>query len=458
MLKRIEKYFFEKKILILGFGLEGHSTYRLLRRILPDKKLWIADSDVAIRDLETFKEDRNVTFYLGNDYLYHFGEFDMIIKTPGISLKHMPEVDFSIFTSHTELFFQFFRDQIIGVTGTKGKSTTSSLIYHIINFVSQNCLLVGNIGQPPFDLIDQIDKETVIVYELSSHQLEQTSISPKVAVLLNLFQEHLDHYESFEKYQEAKFRITLFQKPEDYFIYHGDDKLILKWIEKSGIRRNFYPFSLTDICDNGFCIHQGNFVLGFDLDTLLFPVADITNLKGEHNLLNILAALDAVVLMMDIINLSDLASPILTFKPLEHRLEFVGKFNGIEYYNDSISTIPEATIAAIKALKSVDTLILGGYDRGIFYDDLMDYLSKSEVRNLIFIGDAGKRMFEIYTLKQYCKKNLIVADNFEQAVAEAKKNTGYNKVCLLSPAAASYGMFKNFAERGTVYKNLVGGL
>jgi UDP-N-acetylmuramoylalanine--D-glutamate ligase len=159
--------------------------------------------------------------------------------------------------------------------------------------------------------------------------------------------------------------------------------------------------------------------------------------------------------MVDIIHLIDLMRPILTFKPLEHRLEFVGKFNGVEFYNDSISTIPEATIAAVEALKNVDTLILGGFDRGIYYDGLMDYLSKSEVRNLIFIGDAGKRMFEIYNSKQWTKKNLVLAGNFEQAVAEAKKNTGNNKICLLSPAAASYGMFKNFAERGTIYKNLV---
>ncbi len=457
MNKRIEAYFFERKILILGFGVEGRSTYRFLRRILPDKKLWIADSDEAIKDLEILKNDSNLTLYLGDEALNHFNEFDMIIKTPGISLKNIPDTDFSQFTSHTELFFRFYRDQIIGVTGTKGKSTTASLIYHIIYSINQNCLLAGNIGIPPFDLIDQIDKETVIVYELSSHQLEQTSISPHVAILLNLFQEHLDHYESFEKYQEAKFRITLFQQPDDYFIYHEDDKLIKKWIEKTGIERNFRPISLSSTENLGFCAHEGNIIFGGKKDTILLENEEITNLKGEHNLLNILAALNAVLVTMTLINVSQVINALLAFKPLEHRLEFVGKFNGIEYYNDSISTIPEATIAAVKALQYVDTLILGGFDRGIYYDGLMDYLSESEVRNLIFIGDAGKRMFEIYNSKQYTKKNLILTGNFEQAVAEAKKNTGDNKICLLSPAAASYGMFKNFAERGAFYKNLVRG-
>jgi UDP-N-acetylmuramoyl-L-alanine---L-glutamate ligase len=455
MIKRIEAYLFEKKILILGFGVEGKSTYRFLRRILPEKKLWIADSNPAVKDLEMLKEDSKITFYLGDDHLNHFDEFDMIIKSPGISLKQMPDTDFSIFTSHTELFFRFFRDQIIGVTGTKGKSTTSSLICHIIYSLTQNCLLVGNIGIPPFDLIDQIDKDTVIVYELSSHQLEQTSISPHVAVLLNLFQEHLDHYESFEKYQEAKFRITMFQQPDDYFIYHGDDKLILKWIEKTGIVRNFRPISLSSTDNLGFCADEGNIIPGGEKDIILLEKEEITNLKGEHNLLNILAALNAVVVKMTIIKVSQVLNAVLTFKPLEHRLEYVGKFKGIEYYNDSISTIPEATIAAIKALKSVDTLILGGYDRGIYYDDLIGYLEKSEVRNLIFIGDAGKRMNDIYKAMEYHSKNLFMADDFKKAVAEAKQITRNNKICLLSPAAASYGMFKNFAERGTVYKSLV---
>jgi len=456
MKDEIRDFFVKKKILILGFGVEGCSTYRFLRSLLPGQKLWIADANESVSDLDILKEDHNVDFFLGEDYLKYSGDFTMIIKTPGISLKHLPETDFTKFTSHTELFFRFFREQIIGVTGTKGKSTTSSLIYHILNSSNEDCILVGNIGQPPFDLIDQITEKTVIVYELSSHQLEQTNISPKVAILLNLFQEHLDHYKSFEKYQEAKFRITLFQQQDDYFIYHGDDNLIVNHIQSSGIKHNLYPYSLTCCYDKGCCLHDGNLVLGNRRDIVLMPVSEITNLKGNHNLLNIMAAINAVALTSPV-SLDSLSSAIRSFKPLEHRLEFVGKYNGIEFYNDSISTIPEATIAAIEALKNVDTLLLGGFDRGIYYDDLMDYLEKSEVRNLIFIGDAGKRMNDIYTSKKYRRKNLFIADNFEKAVVEAKKITGNNKICLLSPAAASYGMFRNFAERGTVYKDLVRG-
>jgi UDP-N-acetylmuramoyl-L-alanine---L-glutamate ligase len=455
MNKRLINFFSEKKILILGFGVEGKSTYRFLRRILPGKMIWIADLNPEVRNDELLKNDNDIKLNLGSDYLNNLNDFDMIIKTPGISLKNMPDVDFSMFTSHTELFFRFFRDQIIGVTGTKGKSTTASLICHIIYSMTQNCLLVGNIGRPPLDLIDQIDDETVIVYELSSHQLEQTSISPHVAVLLNLFQEHLDHYKSFEDYQQAKFRITLFQKPDDYFIYHGDDKLILKWIEKTGIVCKLCPFSLTSLSDQGYSVYEGNIIAGKKTDASLVPIEYITNLKGDHNLLNILASLDAVILMMQLVDVKPEVDALLSFKPLEHRLEFAGKFNGIEFYNDSISTIPEATIAAIKALKTVDTVILGGFDRGIFYDDLIDFLEHSDVRNLVFIGDAGKRMSAIYHAGNYHNKNIVTAETFEDAVTYAKQMTASDKICLLSPAAASYGMFKNFAERGTLFKKFV---
>ena len=448
------EYFSDKKILILGFGVEGKSTYRFLRKIMPEKMLCIADCNPEIIDNSLLKDDKNLSFQFGLEYLQGMDGFDMIIKTPGLSLKEIDADNFKKFTSHTELFFRFFRNQIIGITGTKGKSTTASLIHHIISSDNSNCLLVGNIGQPPFDMIDRLNNETIIVYELSSHQLEQTNISPRIAILLNLFQEHLDHYASFEKYQEAKFKITAFQYPDDYFIFHGDDKLIKKWILKTGIIRNFFPYSLTAIDGNGCYVQDNELFFKEQEDSFVMKFSEIKNLQGDHNLLNIMAAINAVRLMTGM-PFSRISEAVLSFKPLEHRLELVGEYDGIIFYNDSISTIPEATIAAVKALKKVDTLLLGGYDRGIFYDDFIDFLENSEVSNLIFIGDAGKRMHEIYCTKGYSSKKVFTAITFEQAVAEAKVVTRNNTICLLSPAAASYGMFKNFAERGSVFKSMV---
>jgi len=454
MLSQLKEYFAGNKILILGFGVEGQSTYRLLRKIFPDEMLHIADINEDLVKKEIISRDlQKLNLQLGADYLKNIGNYDMVIKAPGISLKNISGADFSKFTSHTELFIRFFRNQIIGITGTKGKSTTSSLIHHIVKSYDENCLLVGNIGIPPFDLLESINIDTKIIFELSSHQLEQVKVSPHIAILLNLFEEHLDHYKTFENYQKAKFNISLFQDSNDFFIFNADDPRIETLLAETSLKSNLLKFSLLQKVEKGCYIHNNKVFYQDDEVVEILNKTAFTNLIGEHNLLNIMAAVCASVLSG--IPAKYIASAVESFRPLEHRIEFVGKFDDILFYNDSISTIPEAAIAAVKALKNVDTLILGGFDRGISYDFLIDFLSKSTVSNLVFIGEAGKRMLGIYQSGNFARKNTFMASDFEEAVSYAKRNTEKNKICLLSPAAASYDMFKNFAERGAKYKQLV---
>jgi UDP-N-acetylmuramoyl-L-alanine---L-glutamate ligase len=454
MLNLLKEYFKGKKILILGFGIEGQSTYKLLRRLFPDETLNIADINEDLTKNELIIADLpKLNLQLGADYLNEIGNYDLVIKTPGISLKHISDCDFSRFTSHTELFIRLFKKQIIGITGTKGKSTTSSLIHHIINTHNDNCMLVGNIGVPPFDLINSINKDTIIVYELSSHQLEQIGVSPHIAIMLNLFEEHLDHYKTFEKYQEAKLNIALFQDSSDYFIINADDQRISKLVSENLLKGKFVKYSLLNKVVKGCYINNNSvFYSGSEVIEVLNKT-EFNNLIGEHNLLNIMASVCASIISG--ISVEHIATAIESYKPLEHRIEFVGKFDDILFYNDSISTIPEATIAAIKSLKNVDTLILGGFDRGISYDFLMNFLNRSKISNLIFIGEAGKRMLEIYRAENNPSKNTFYTSDFSEAVNFAKKHTMKNKICLLSPAAASYDMFKNFDERGKTYKQLV---
>ncbi|MCK9613078.1 MAG: UDP-N-acetylmuramoyl-L-alanine--D-glutamate ligase [Bacteroidales bacterium] len=453
MLNHLKTYFKGKKILILGFGIEGKSTFRLIRMLFPEMKICIADEKACIEHFEILKNDKNIQLQTGNNYLEGLSDFDIIIKTPGISPEKIGITDFSKFTSHTELFFRFFRNQIIGITGTKGKSTTSSLIHHIISSWSPNCQLAGNIGIPPFDLIDKINKDTLIVYELSSHQLEQTRISPKTAVFLNLYEEHLDHYKSFDTYQQAKFSITRFQEEADNLIYNADDERIVELLYKAGIKRNFWRYSLKNEVTKGCYLKE---------KTLIFKAAEkeiqtyktgFNNLPGVHNLQNIMAAICAGYIAE--IPAEKMINAIKAFKPLEHRMEYAGTFNDIIFYNDSIATIPEAAVAAISTLKNVNTLILGGYDRGVSYDPFVDYLEKTNIENVILIDTAGKRLHEIFQKKNYHSKKIFYFDDFENAVITAKKVTTPHKICLLSPAAASYGMFKNFEERGTLFKKLI---
>ncbi|MGD0710510.1 MAG: UDP-N-acetylmuramoyl-L-alanine--D-glutamate ligase, partial [Bacteroidales bacterium] len=328
------------------------------------------------------------------------------------------------------------------------------LIYHILKLKDNNVVLVGNIGIPPFDMIDEIDKHTKIVFELSSHQLEFISKGPHIATLLNYFQEHLDYYKSYEDYQISKFNITRYQEPADNFIFNADDNLVLDIIFKNKLERNYYGLSISKKQSKGCWIENDSLLFSNGMDTSrIMDLKSEIYLKGEHNKRNILATICA----SKILNVPDeiIQEGVTSFKGLEHRLEYVGEYNGIHYYNDSIATIPEAAIEAVKALQNVNTLILGGFDRGINYNILAEFIASSHIHNLIFLGDAGTKIME--GLKQYNVKGKfqVFVKNMDEAVKIAKEKTPKGGICLLSPAAASYDMFKNFEERGRVYKKLV---
>ena len=404
-----------KRVLLLGFGREGRSSYKLLRSYFPELEIGIADQQELIDGLQELKNDKHLAFHLGDNYKDAVSEYDLVLKSPGVSFKDFRVLDSSKISSQTDLFLRFFRNQTIGVTGTKGKSTTASLIAHLLKESGKKSVLLGNIGIPAFDMIDQIDDETIVVFELSAHQLEFLHTSPRVAILLNVFPEHLDHFESFEKYRDAKLNIFKYQ-------LSGDVAISEETLENEELK---LPF-----------------------DAQLIP------LKGAHNKKNILAALKSVSAFG--IDVKKVLPYLKSFKPLPHRLEFVGEFGGIQFYNDSISTVPESTIAAVKTLNNVETLILGGFDRGIDYSGLVRFLTNSTVSNVIFLGKAGETMFALFQQENQLSANLFPVNNLKEALSIVRNNSGQGAVCLLSPAAASYDQFHNFEHRGDVYKELIG--
>jgi len=452
MIEFIKNMINGKRLLILGFGREGESTYKFLRNHFPDILITVADKNPEIsRKIK----DLNTELIVGEQYLNCLNDFDIIFKTPGISLNHLTfRIKKEKITSQTDIFLKKFSSQIIGITGTKGKSTTSSLIFHIIKFFTKNTVLIGNIGIPPLDRFNEIDENTKIVYELSSHQLEYITRGPHIGILLNLFQEHLDHYRTFEDYQQSKFNITRYQEISDNFIYNADDILIRKLISDANPDCNYLGCSLHNTQSKGCWMdHEKLYFFDGAGGSLRIDLNDGRLLKGDHNIRNIMAAVCACKL----VGIPDdvISEGIRTFKGLEHRMEYVGEFNGIHFYNDSIATIPEATIEAVKTLKTVDTLILGGFDRGIEYDKLAEFIAGSAIANIILLGEAGKRIQD--GLKQYdtTGKTILHMQSLEDAVHIAKAKTKKSKICLLSPAAASYDKFKNFEERGCLYKKLV---
>jgi len=447
--KKIANFINGREVLILGFGKEGRSTYRNLRRCIPELPICIADQNGSIGEEADLLSDDYLSFNLGEDYLQALDSYDLVFKSPGISFKSYSVPPEQQITSQTDLFIELFRKQIIGVTGTKGKSTTVSLLYHLLKSQAKKVMLVGNIGLPALEVMQDIDDDSWIVYELSSHQLEFVNHSPHIAVFLNLFEEHLDHYNSYLDYQLAKANITKYQSSNDFLIYNHSNSLVNKRVEDVGSKATKLAFG-DDKSNRASCFVDESVRLYssqiYNVDLHRIP------LLGTHNQLNILAALNVCsALQMDI---AQCVEAIYSFKSLPHRLESVGVYGGIHFVNDSIATIPEACIKAVETFNNLGTLILGGFNRGIDYQDLVDYLMERRLPNLIFLGEVGQIIRKTLEAKSYAGY-MYNADTMEEVVQLAYTHTAKESVCLLSPAASSYDSFHNFEDRGNQYKKKV---
>lgn len=303
-------------------------------------------------------------------------------------------------------------------------------------------MLLGNIGTPIFDRIDEIKPDTILVLELSSHALEYIKKSPNIAILLNVYEEHLDHYKSYETYINAKYNIFKYQKNTDYALYNIDNEIINS--KKIETKAQKMPISMKNKASEIYL--KDNDI--YYKDKLIYTDDGKRNILGLHNLNNIMFVLmTSAILNLDF-KLTKQA--IDEFMPLEHRMEYVGNFKGIDYYNDSIATIPEATINALETLKNVNTLIVGGKDRGVKLEEFIRYLDNSKVENIICLPKTGE-----YIAEGIKNKKTYLVENLSEAVKIAKEKTRRGAICLLSPAASSYGYFKNFKERGNLFKEYV---
>ena len=432
----LDKILSYHNIAILGFGREGRSTYDFIRKYNKEVTLTILDQNKIIID------DNNVICKTYNNQIEELLDYDLIIKSPGISFKNL---DVSLIqnkiTSQIELLLEVNRKNMIGVTGTKGKSTTVSLIYQIFKDQNKKVFLVGNIGVPVLDNIDDYD-DAIIVTEMSSHQLEFVNYSPHIGIILNLFEDHLDHAGSVYHYHECKMHMVDYLTDDDYGIIDLDNEALKNQMSVVN-KENILTVSLNEeanayIKDN--TIYIGNEVIKKE-DV-------ITSLQGEHNLKNIMFALLVAKIYKLDLNLA--LESIKKFKPLEHRMELVGTYNNITFYDDAIATIPEATINACKSLKMVNTLIFGGMDRGIDYTKLIDYLKNSDIEHFICMPTTGYQLSEHLPSEKVYK-----VETLDEAVELSFNITKKNTICLLSPAASSYEQFKNFEEKGNYYKELI---
>jgi len=396
-----------KKILIAGYGIEGRSTELFLKKMVPSSTYEITD-----------RQD-------GDDYLHKQTEFDLVIKTPGI-----PASEITVpYTTATNIFFANLnpRHTTIGVTGTKGKSTTASLIYHILVRSGKNAELLGNIGKPLLDfLTEQHDKPTYIVCELSSYQLSDIQYSPHISIIVSLFPDHMPYHGTLNNYYEAKHRIIAHASKKDFFVFNPSFNHLADWAKTSKAKP-----------------------LPYEKD---FVPKDIS-LMGQHNIENIRGAI-TVTSLCDV-SYREAEDAVRTFKPLPHRLEKVGTFNDITFYDDAISTTPESTIAALKAIPAIKTIFLGGEDRGYDFLELVSELRETGVKNIVLFPDSGLRIKALLLKVDNSFWNIYETESMKQAVSFAYKHTVPRSVCLLSTASPSYSLWKNFVEKGDEFQKFV---
>jgi UDP-N-acetylmuramoylalanine--D-glutamate ligase len=429
MFSQISQVLNGKNIVILGFGREGKSTLDFIRR-------YMSPSSVTIADLNDVGQIDGCKTICGSDYQKGLDRFDIIIKSPGVVYDAPTAEIVAKTTSQTTLFLSEFKERTIGITGTKGKSTTTSLIYHILKENDIPTVLAGNIGIPPLSVAEEmLDRKATAVLEMSCHQLEYEKYAPHISIILNLFEDHLDHYKTREKYVDAKRSIYRNQSSDDIFICNADCERELSEAPSKTV--SVGANADVDVLDDSFVFDGKKMIVS----------SNETALVGKHNVFNIASAYCATSLFG--INETDFFKALKTFKPLAHRLEYVKTINGVDYYDDSISTVCQTTIQAISSLDNVATVIIGGMDRGIDYSELVAFLKNNPVKNVILLPDSGYRIAKMLEGEDV---HCILAKDLENAVEIAVKVGENGTKCVLSPAAASYGFFKNFEHRGQMFQ------
>ena len=443
-----------KKIAIIGFGLEGQDLVRYF--IKEDFDITVFDSKEK-RELKIPNEFEKINFITGKEYLSgNLGIYKTIYRSPGVYRykRKLIEVEKQgvIISSATQLFFDKCPGKIIAVTGTKGKGTTSTLIYNILKKSGKDVYLVGNIGNPFLEILPKLSNKSLVIMELSSFQLIDLIKSPHIAVILNITEDHLDWHKDKEEYINAKKNILIHQSVKDFAIINSDYETPKGFINLT--KAKVYLTSVKKEVDGCFVLNE-KIVLNIGKKKNVVGNVNFLILKGRHNWENINSAILAAYLAGA--DLQSIKEELFSFKGLEHRLEFVRTFKGINFYNDSFATGPQPTIAAINSFNEPLTIILGGYDKGLNYLGLIEVINKydNDLR-IILIGDLQGKIYDLLS-KSFTEKNIykLNKSTMKEIVKKAVKITPENGIVLLSPAAASFDMFKDYKERGILFKKAV---
>jgi len=457
-------FFKNKKITVYGLGLHGGGVGVV--KFLAENGVNVIVTDLSSREklapsLEKLKGLKNIKYVLGQHRVEDFANVDMVIKNPAIAWtdkhiklaleKNVPvEMDSS-------LFFKLCKNKIIGVTGTKGKTTTAVLTYEILKSAGKNPIKVG-IGQTSvLDKLSLLKKDSVVVFELSSWRLSalgRSKLSPQIAVFKNIMPDHLNYYGTMEKYLKDKKYIFANQKPKDFLVINYDDeklKEISKEAQSQIIKFSYEPLKKS----KSVFIDDENIYLNNGIDVIkLIAVKNIT-LAGRHNLSNVMASIGAVYAFG--LSPLEIKKALPNLKGPLHRLEFVQEIAGVKYYNDTTASIPQAAISALAVFSQPIVLIAGGTDKSLDFENFGKNIAEKVKRVILLKGNATEKL--LVQIKKFANEDFFqsieIVDSMEKAVSLARKFAGKGDVVLLSPGATSFGLFSNEFDRGEKFREAV---
>ena len=455
-LKNFNNWIKNKKVAIIGLGVSNTPLIEYMYKLQADLTVFDNRPEEKIDEkILAILEKYNIKKQFGENYLSNLKDFDIIFKSPSCR-PDLPEIEAEVkrgakLTSEIELVLEFAPCKVIAVTGSDGKTTTTSLIYEILKN-KYKCYLGGNIGFPLFTKIGEMKPEDIIILELSSFQLMTMKTSPNIAVVTNVTPNHLDIHKSYEEYINAKANIFKNQSEKDVLILNYDNEITKKFAKHAKGKVVF--FSVKEKLKNGVIYDDGIIkTVEDELRRHILKLKD-TKLRGIHNAANICAAIAAT---NGLVEIEDQVIAIKNFEGVKHRLEFVREIDGSKWYNDSIASSPTRTIAGLNSFDEEIVLIAGGYDKHLDYEPIAEPIL-NKVKTLILMGQTAEKIYGVVTKKQSeqnKKIDIYKVKTLEEAIQKAKEHAKPKQIVLFSPASASFDMFKNFEERGNKFKELV---
>ncbi len=457
-LEEFKRYIRNRKVAFIGIGISNIPAMKYLSKLGAnvtgfDKKTYQQLGDICLE-----LESMGIQLSLGEKYLDGLVGFDVIFRSPTVRpdiIQIQRELNMgAVLTSEIEMVMQMCPGKIIGITGSGGKTTTSTLIYNMLKEQGVNCYLGGNIGTPLFDKIDEMEENSIVVLELSSFQLLTMKKSPHIAVITSLAPDHLDVHTSLEEYYEAKTNIFKYQNENDILVLNYDNDILKEYIQQAKGKVKLY--SKNTKLDNGIILDDGKVKIASN--KVRRHVIDTSQIRmvGKYNVMNLCAAILATEGIVSIENVIKVAE---SFAGVHHRMEFVAQKNGVKYINNSIASSPIKAITSIEDIEEKIILLAGGYDKHVGFEEFATTII-NKVKTVLLFGETKEKIRDAIAqklegLQQPSDIKIIMCNNFEGAVKNAIQIANSGDVVVLSPGCASFDEFKNYQERGNKFKEII---